>query len=565
MQLIKLQILDGKSVRREIKFQDGINIITNSEASGNHIGKSTALRVINFCLGSDGENIWNDPDSRTTSDSIRKFVTSGNVTFVLYMNINGTSYCIKRRIVEAHQKTRTVLKRYSWINGNEYDTNDKFQEALAPLLGFSIESPTYSAIKNRFVRIDKTTSHGTYRYLNVHTSDASYISYYSYIFGFAGHSELSREIQLSKEKKESESRIAMLLNGKTEQDYKDNLKSIDDDIEILNQKEDAYDFKDAQNEGITRLKHQRKLIAQVTSEIARLEIRMNYARRTIANYASKQSDLDVNMIEAIYAEAKSLVPNLSKSLEEVINFHDLVIRKKSEYVNQQLAEYTLDRESKQAELEALLREEKYLIKAIFTESHLGGFIVIEKELQDKREERGRTSMIVDEIASEARKIKKLELTITKLRQNNQAHMSQLKTNVDVFNKECKEYTRALFKSFALSVNVDTNSATNELEFSIVNQEKVAGDGAPRAAALAFDMAFVEYVKKVKAKLPQFTLQDHLEAADPDKIATLARIANKKKIQVVMAILSDKLQSLDQKFIDDNTVLWLKQSDKFFKI
>lgn len=308
-----------------------------------------------------------------------------------------------------------------------------------------------------------------------------------------------------------------------------------------------------------------KLMAQVTSDIARLEIRMNYARRTIANYASKQSDLDVNMIEAIYAEAKSLVPNLSKSLEEVINFHDSVIRKKSEYVNQQLAEYTLDRESKQAELEALLREEKSLIKAISTESHLGGFIVIEKELQDKREERGRTSIIVDEIASEARKIKKLELIITRLRQYNQAHMSQLKANVDVFNKECKEYTRALFKSFALSVNVDTNSATNELEFSIVNQEKVAGDGAPRAAALAFDMAFVEYVKKVKAKLPQFTLQDHLEAADPDKLATLARIANKKKIQVVVAILSDKLQSLDQKFIDDNTVLWLKQSDKFFKL
>lgn len=259
MQLIKLQVLDGKAVRREIKFQDGINIITNSEASGNHIGKSTALRVINFCLGSDGENIWNDPDSRTTSDSIRKFVASGNVTFVLYMKINGTSYCVKRRIVESHQKTRTVLKRYSWINDNEYETNDKFQEALAPLLGFSIESPTYSAIKNRFVRIDKTTSHGTYRYLNVHTSDASYISYYSYIFGFGGHSELSTEIQLSKEKKESESRIAMLLNGKTEQDYKDKLKSIDDDIEILNQKEDTYDFKDAHNEGIARLKQQRKL------------------------------------------------------------------------------------------------------------------------------------------------------------------------------------------------------------------------------------------------------------------------------------------------------------------
>lgn len=565
MQLIKLQILDGAAVRREIKFQEGINIITNAEADGNHIGKSTALRVINFCLGSDGENIWIDPDSRTTSDSIRKYVTSGNVTFVLHMNINGTPYCVKRKIEEVDQKNRKVLKRYGWINDDEYDTNDKFQEALAPILGLSIKNPTYSSIKNRFVRIDKTTSHSAYRYLNVNIPDASYISYYSYIFGFAGHDDLSKEMEFSKKEKERKSRVAMLLNGKTEQDYKDRLKSIDDEIEILNQKEDAYDFKDSQNKGIIRLKNQRKLIAQITSDIARLEIRMNYSRRTIDNYDSKRSNLDISMIESIYEEANLLVPNLSKSLDEVIKFHDSVIRKKSEYVERKLSEYTIERENKQAELDVLLGEEKSLIKAISTESHLGGFIVIEKELQEKREERGRTSVIIDEIASESRVIKKLKLEISRLRANNQAHMAELKANVDTFNKECKEFTRALFKRFALSINVDTNSSTNELEFSIVNQDKVAGDGAPRAAALAFDMAFVEYVKKVHAKLPQFTLQDHLEAADQDKLATLARIANKKNIQVVVSILSDKLQSLDKKFIDENTVLWLKQSDKFFKL
>jgi uncharacterized protein YydD (DUF2326 family) len=565
MQLIKLQVLDNETVVREIKFQEGINIITNEHEDGNQIGKSTALRVINFCLGASGESIWKDPDSRTTSDSIKKFVTSGNVTFILDINIKGTPYCIKRRIVPIEQKTRTVLKRYSWINENDYDTNNKFKAGLAPILGFSIENPPYGTIKNRFVRIDKTTSRNTYRYLNVSTPDKAYISYYSYLFGFAGHNELSREIQLAREKDRREARISVLLNGNAEQGYKDKLKSIDDEIEVLNQKEESYDFKDSQNKGIELLKNHRHQIAQVTSEIARLEIRTNYAQRTIANYESKRSLIDINLIEGIYKEAKLLVPHLSKTLEETICFHESIIAKKSDYVRRQLNAYIIDREIKQSELDNLLNKEQSLVKAISNESHLGGFIVIEKELQNKREERGRTSIIIDEIAHEARNVKGLDRQIETLRENNQVHMDQFFVNVDTFNDECKLFTRALFKDFALSFNVGTNSSTNELEFSIVNQGKVAGDGAPRAAALAFDMAFVEFVKKTGAKLPEFTIQDYLEAADQEKLATLAHLANDKSIQVVMSVLSDKLQSLDADFIRDNTVLWLKQSDKFFKI
>jgi len=565
MQLINLQVLDGGVVRRTIKFQDGMNIITNEEEDGNHIGKSTALRVINFCLGSGGESIWEDPDSKTTSDVIRNYVTSGRVIFVLNISVKNKPYCIKRKIKIVEQKTREILKKYSWIDDIEYDTNKKFQAALAPILGFSIESPTYSSIKNRFVRIDKTTSNKTYRYLNVNTPDSSYISYYSYLLGFAGHDDLSREIQLSKEKEERELRVSVLLNGKPEQDYKDRLKSIDDEIEILNQKEEAYDFKDAQNSGIKRLKQQRILIANSTSDIARLEIRINYAKRTIDNYLSKKSDMDIDMIESIYEEAKAIVPNLSKTLHDVISFHDSIIKKKSDYVSQQLSKYELEIENIQAVLNTLLNNEKDLIKAISSQSHLGGFIVIEKELQDRREERGRTSIIIDEISVETKEINRLNDEITSLRSNNKEHLDQLKANVEIFNKGCKEFTRALFKNFALSINVDTRIATNELEFSIVNQDKVAGDGEPRAAALAFDMAFVEYANKTNANLPRFTLQDHLEAVDQDKLATLSHLANKHKTQVVMAILSDKLQSLDKKFIDKNTVLWLKQSDKFFKL
>lgn len=57
MQLIELNVYDNGELIRNIPFRDGINIITDDGDNGNQIGKSTALRVINFCLGSDGKSI----------------------------------------------------------------------------------------------------------------------------------------------------------------------------------------------------------------------------------------------------------------------------------------------------------------------------------------------------------------------------------------------------------------------------------------------------------------------------------------------------------------------------
>jgi hypothetical protein len=129
----------------------------------------------------------------------------------------------------------------------------------------------------------------------------------------------------------------------------------------------------------------------------------------------------------------------------------------------------------------------------------------------------------------------------------------------------ESFTRAIVRDFLLSFNVSTKSGPNEIEFSVVNQAKVSGDGAPRAAALAFDMEFVEFVKETVAFFLELTIQDCLEASDQDKLATLANLVNENGIQVIVSVLKDKLASLSQEFINSNTVLSIKKSDKFFKI
>jgi len=565
MQLINLKVFQGEIIIREIKFKDGFNLITNCEDNGNQIGKSTALRVLNFCLGSDGKSIWHDPESRTKNEAVENLVTSGRVVFSLSVFVNKKNYNIKRRMLLVQQKTRTIIKTYSSINDDAFDTNKKFKAALAPILGFSISKPTYSSIKNRFVRLDKKTASNIYRYLNSNTTDQQYVLYYSYLFGFSGHDDLASEIQFGEEKKQRKDRILMLLNGKKEQDYKDRLSSIDDEIEILRKKEESFDFKDSQNKGVEKLKNTREEIAQITSEISKLNIRISYSQRTINGYMEKQSDIDSDLIDKVYAEAKILLPDLKKTLEDTISFHKQVVSKKVNYLSEKIDDYHLSVDSFENRLGALLDEEKKLFSALVGESHLTGFVVMEKEIQDKREERGRTSVIVDEVQHESSEVITLDGKIQELREKNRLQISQLKQHTSVFNRHLKSFSRAIFRDFSLSFNVSTKSDTNEIQFSIVNQEKVSGDGAPRAAALAFDMAFIEFVKETGACFPQFTIQDYLEASDQEKLATLASLANENKTQVIVSVLKDKLASLSQEFITENTVLTLKTSDKFFKI
>lgn len=565
MQLVNLQVHKDLELIRNLSFSEGLNIVTNSEDDGNQIGKSTALRVINFCLGSDGKSIWHDPESKVSNVDIEELVTSGRVTFTLNIRVKGNDYCIKRRIFKLHQKKRVINKIVSYINDQEFQTNDRFKSALAPLLGFSLKNPTYSAIKNRLVRLDKNTASNIYHYLNSNTSNRQYVVYYSYIFGFSGHDDLVEEMAKQDEKSRRESRVEMLLNGNTEQDLKDKLESIDDEIFALKQKEMEFDFKDVQNHGVEKLNYIREHISSLTESVTKLNIRNSYTDKTIEAYQSQNTKIDLNLVEKIYSEAKSLVPNINKSLKDVISFHESLISKKVDYLLEKKNEYKIELSTLTRELNEALDKEKKLISSLINDSHLSGFIIIENDLREKHEERGRIAVILDEVINENSEISKLKCEIRQLRNKNKIHIDQLKNEVNKFNEKFRSLSREVFKSFSLSVNVDNKSDTNEIEFSIVNQKKVSGDGAPRAASLAFDMSLVAYNKESSSNLPQCTLQDYLEAADQDKLAILARKSVSDKIQVIMSVLKDKLISLDDDFIEEHTILKLDKSNKFFGI
>ena len=96
MFLKSLRIEGNEGLIREITFKKGVNLIVDNspgqDDSGNNVGKTTIIRLIDYCLGGKGENIFKDPEFKTISE-IKDFLIEKEVllTLVLVRSLDVTA------------------------------------------------------------------------------------------------------------------------------------------------------------------------------------------------------------------------------------------------------------------------------------------------------------------------------------------------------------------------------------------------------------------------------------------------------------------------------------------
>ncbi|MGH9524151.1 MAG: hypothetical protein ACRD3E_16635, partial [Terriglobales bacterium] len=77
---------------RRINFKQGLNLIldkptTNLQESGNSVGKTTVLRLIDACLGSEGDDIWQDAEfKKSINQDVFDFL-HGNVPVFISLTV----------------------------------------------------------------------------------------------------------------------------------------------------------------------------------------------------------------------------------------------------------------------------------------------------------------------------------------------------------------------------------------------------------------------------------------------------------------------------------------------
>lgn len=564
MQLIKLSVFDGSKEIRTIQFKDGINIITNLGGTGNQIGKSTSLRALAFCLGGKSEPLWKDPDNNKVNEKVKDYLTKGDVKFELTLRVASIKHQITRVLSRKMGSLRESIKSISTIDGVVYKSNAGFTRELPRIFGYTREQPSFNSIRSKFFRTNRTTSNNTLEYLHTYTSDNDYDLIYAYLFDFEFIDSV-RQINLIEQQIQLEdNRIRTLLGGLPLANRQEEIQLIDLKISELQIKEDEYDIFESQSYAIAELRESRRSVAALTSRIVKLETKLYYNNKTIERYKNNLVELNVVEITSLYNEAKSLVPNLSKTLEETIEFHNSIMSRKAAYVEEMSAETADELDTLRMSLARLISEEQSKVKDLSRDSHVSGLILVEKQMQDLREARGRLAYVINEVEVSNKRIKDLLTTVDGIKRSIAVHYSDLNSKLKVFNEAYADITKRLFITHHNELTVSAGR-DGKADFKITNEELNTGDGVPRAAAMAFDMSYVYFVNKFKSRLPAFTVQDYLEVVDEDKLIKLFNFANEKKIQTIVAILSDKLGGFDKKFLEANTILELTKEEKFFKL
>ena len=75
MFLKSLEIKKGDVVIQYLEFRKGINLIVDKSEgriTGNSVGKTTVLKLIDFCFGADKKIIWEDPENKKEIYSLVK-------------------------------------------------------------------------------------------------------------------------------------------------------------------------------------------------------------------------------------------------------------------------------------------------------------------------------------------------------------------------------------------------------------------------------------------------------------------------------------------------------------
>ena len=186
MFLKNLIISSGDEIIRKISFHKGVNLIIDKTVSpkqtGNNVGKTTVLRLIDFCLGGKGENIYKDTEFRnTTNTQIEDFLKNNNVTITLTLAPNldfeNKNIVIKRNFLTHSKKILT-------INGENITNQKDFPKKLNQMI-FNLDKnkPTFRQIIAKNIRDEKNRLKNTIRVLDPHTTNEEYETLYLFWLG----------------------------------------------------------------------------------------------------------------------------------------------------------------------------------------------------------------------------------------------------------------------------------------------------------------------------------------------------------------------------------------------
>lgn len=560
MFLKKLKIENKQGIIREIEFHKGLNLIVDEDIkiTGNNVGKTTVLRLVDFCLGSDGKNIYKDPEFKGQDNTlIENFLkdTEVIVTLILVDDLEFTSenILIKKNFLQYGKKLQQ-LNQENITNNREFD--QKLKELIFKT---NVEKPTFKQIISKNIRDEKNKLANIVKVLHPTTRPEEYEALFLFWLGINTDTHNQKEL-LGKEKTREESFQKRLKKEGELSLIEQQLEIINSKIEELQQIKANFNFNEKFEAQLEELNLLKLNLSKLSTELSRLNMRRELILESKAELEKERTNIDVNQIESLYSKASKLVPNLQVSFEETVRFHNDLLDEKIKYIEVELPSLIEKLKSISKDISSLRRREKELSEFVSASEYSDDYDKILIELNSFFERKGNLEERKKFWITSNEKLNRINEELETINTEINSKDSIIQKRITLFNKY---FTKVSSQLYGEEYLLSTQKSEKGYDLIVTNIEGNPSTGKKKGQIAAFDFAYVLFAEEIELKFIHFIMHDQLENMHDNQLSTiLIDLANSINCQFILPIVRDKIPSdID---IEKYIILRLSENNKLFK-
>ena len=569
MYLKSLQISCPNEVIRDIKFHNGLNLIVDNTPSksnkiktGNNVGKTTVLKLVDVCFGANPKIVYQDTEDKNKEYvTVRNYLQENNVSVLLQLVDSFenpvTSISIARNFL---QRTKAIRM----INGEQVLDKD-FETTLLNLFFPEVvyNKPTFRQIISHNNRYTDDKIQYTLRTLDKYTKDTEYETLNLFLLGCDVSNGEQRQLLVEKIKQE-ESYKNRVENGMSLPTYKSALEQILLNIEVLNREKDDFCINVDFEKDLNLLDEIRYKINSISSEISVLNIRRGLIEESVVGFQSEISNIDTKELKILYEEVKVNISELHRTFEDLVSYHNKMIQEKIKFISSELPELKSNIVTKQAELSDLLRQEAEYTSKIAKYDSFKTLESIIEELNNAHRQQGEYETIIKQLSKIDDNLSSYNAELKTISDDlfSVEFKADLDARIERFNKHFNAVSKELYgENYFLSVDIQENKGKKFYKFSAYNTN--LSSGKKQGEILCFDIAYILYARQENIPHLDFLLNDKKELLHDNQLEKVSDFVKKNNIQLVLTILKDKLPTSLVK--EENIILELSQEDKLFRI
>ncbi len=565
---LRIEKASGEIIQ-DIFFKQGLNLIVdntppeNSKETGNNVGKTTVLKLVDFCLGGKAKYIYTEPENlKNEYKLVKDFLVDNGVLITLWLttnltDTNATVYMIERNFLQKSKR----IQRFNAVER----TDDEFDECLTDLLfpGTFGMKPTFSQIIAHNIRYSDLSLNNTLKILNRYTRDDEYETLYLFLFGCdydQGDSKQALRTKIDIEEKFK----SRLEKHQTKTAYAAALEILIAEIEELEKKRTLIQINPSFESDIIQLNEVKFELNQKASEISNLQLRINIISEAKEKIELTHSEIDITQLKQIYEQATSLIIPLQKTFDDLVNFHNTMVKAKVRFIEKDLPELHLLFRTLSESLHELQKKEIELNSRIVQGDT---FIDLEHTLAELNclyQRRGEYESVISQLSEVEDKLVELNSDLAKIDEGlfSPDFRKAIQEQLNKFNRHFSNVSFELYGE-RYAVKFDEKEWRNRkvYEFSAFNTN--FSTGKKQGEITCFDIAYTLFADEERIPCMHFLLNDKKELMHGNQLMKISSYVNLKDIQLVTSILRDKLPK--ELVAKKNIILELSQREKLFKI